>query len=263
MTRRRWRIAPIADAAVAPRKVATVDNQNLADITRYPFVVCVLLRGRSSYSAVSLGVSALLGLLSALSRLARRQASVFISASILIGLASAVSVGMAIYLRNLAIDENTRAATHVSFLLATELNHSLQSVSYAVSKVQERLQNATTAVELDSIARGKTLQSALQDQVAQEPLIDRITVLGADGGVVNDSASRPNDGVTVSQRMSQTFMDNLRRGASTDVYISNPSESVAEAPGIGLSKRISFSSGDFLGVVVATLAPSAIDDPSR
>ena len=167
---------------------------------------------------------------------------------------------MAIYLRNLAIDENTRAATHVSFLLATELDHSLQSVSYAVSKVQERLQDAKTAAELDSIARGKTLQSALQDHVAQEPLIDRITVLGSDGGVVNDSASRPNDGVTVSQRMSQTFMDNLRRGASTDVYISNPSESVAEAPGIGLSKRISFGSGDFLGVVVATLAPSAIDD---
>jgi diguanylate cyclase (GGDEF)-like protein len=167
---------------------------------------------------------------------------------------------MAIYLRNLAIDENTRAATHDSYLLARELDHSLQSVSYAVSQVQKRLQNATTAVELDSVARGKTLHSALQDQVAREPLIDRIAVVGADGEVVNDSTDRPNGGAAVSPRMSETFVDNLRRSAPTDVYLSNPSESGAEAPGIGLSKRISSGSGDFLGVVVATLAPSAIDD---
>jgi diguanylate cyclase (GGDEF)-like protein len=167
---------------------------------------------------------------------------------------------MAIYLRNLAIDENTRAATHVSYLLARELDHSLQSVSYAVSKVQERLQNAKTAAELDAIARGKALQSALQDQVAQAPLIDRIAVVGADGEVVNDSADRPNDGVTINQRMSETFVDNLRRSAATDVTISNPVESGAGAPEIDLSKRISSGAGDFLGVVVATLAPSAIDD---
>ena len=205
-------------------------------------------------------MNALLDLPSALSRLARRQAPVFISASILIGLASAVSVGTAIYIRNLAIDENTRAATRVSYLLARELDHSLQSVSYAVSKVQERLQNATTAAEWDAVARGAALHGALEDHVAQEPLIDRIAVVGADGEVVNDSARRPNDSVTNNQRMSETFVDNLRRSAPTDVYLSSPPESGAGAPGIGLSKRISSGSGDFLGGVVATLAPSAIDD---
>jgi diguanylate cyclase (GGDEF)-like protein len=209
---------------------------------------------------VSLGVSALLGFPSALSRLARRQAPVFIGASILIALASAVSIGMAVYLRSLAIDENTRAATHVSRLVAMELDHSLQSVSYALSKVQERLQNAKSAAELDSIARGKALQSALQDQVAQVPLIARIAVVGADGGVVNDSADPPHDGVTVSPPMSQTSVDNLRRSAATDVSISSPVESGAGAPGIGLAKRISFGAGDDFGVVVAALAPSAIDD---
>ena len=167
---------------------------------------------------------------------------------------------MAIYLRNLAIDENTRAATHVSYLLARELDHSLQSVSYSVSKILERLQDAKTAGDLDSIARGKPFQSALQDQVAQEPLIDRITVLGADGGVVADSASRPNDGVTVIPRMPEAFVDNLRRSAATDVYISNPPENVTGARGIGLSKRISSGAGDYFGIVAATLAPSAIDD---
>ena len=205
-------------------------------------------------------MSALLGLPATLSRLARQQAPVFISASLLIVLASAVSVGMAIYLRNLAIDENTRAATHVSYLLARELDHSLQSVSYSVSKVQERLQNAKTAAELDAVARGGALHSALQDQVAQAPLVDRIAVVGADGEVVNDSTERPNGGVTINQRVSETFVDNLRRSAPTDVTISNPSETGAGALGIGLSKRISLGAGDFVGVVVAALAPSAIDD---
>jgi diguanylate cyclase (GGDEF)-like protein len=205
-------------------------------------------------------VSAVLGLLSALSRLARRQAPVFIGASILIALASAVSVGMAVYLRNLAIDENARAATHVSYLVATEIDHSLQSVSASVAKVQERLQAAKTAAALDAVARGETIQSALQDQVAQEPLIARIAIVGADGGVLNDSASRPNDGVTDGSSPSQTFADNLRGGAPTDVSISGSVEGVAGAPGIALSRRISSGAGDDLGVVAATLAPSAIDD---
>jgi diguanylate cyclase (GGDEF)-like protein len=205
-------------------------------------------------------VNRLFGFPSALYRLARRQAPVFIGASFLIVLASAVSVGMAIYLRNLAIDENTRAATHVSYLLARELDHSLQSVSHSVSEVLERLQNAKTAAELEPIARGKTLQSALQDQVAHEPLIDRITVLGADGRVVNDSASRPNGGAPEDRHLSQAFVDNLRRSGLTDVYISNPLESVTGLQGIGLSNRISSGSGEFLGVVAATLTPSAIGD---
>jgi diguanylate cyclase (GGDEF)-like protein len=167
---------------------------------------------------------------------------------------------MAIYLRNLAVDENARAATHVSYLLAREIDHSLQSVSYSVSKVQQRLQNAETAAELDSVARGKPLQSALQEQVALEPLIDRIAILGADGGVVNDSAGRPDDGVAIAPRASQDFVDDLRRSAPTDVYILSPPERVAGAPGIGISKRVSTGAGDFFGVVAATLAPSAIDE---
>ena len=80
---------------------------------------------------------------------------------------------------------------------------------------------------------------------------------------MNDSASLPNDGVTVGRRMSQTVVDNLRRSAPTDVYISIPPESGAAAPGIGLSKCISFGSGDFLGVVVATLVPSAMSSDTR
>ena len=199
-------------------------------------------------------MSDVLGLLSALSRVARRQAPVFIGASVLVALTSAVSVGMAVYLRNLAIDENARSATHVSYLVATALDHSFQSASYSVAKVQQRLRDAKTAAELDSIARGKPLQSALQEQVAQQPLIDRIAVVAADGAVVNDSAGRSNDG-TVSPSLSQTFVDNLRRGAATDVDISN-----AGAPGIGLSKCIPAGAGDCSGFVVATLAPSAIDE---
>jgi diguanylate cyclase (GGDEF)-like protein len=167
---------------------------------------------------------------------------------------------MAIYLRNLAIDENSRTATHVSRMVAAELDHSLQSVSASVSKVQERLQNAKTAAELDSIAHGETLQSALQDQVAQQPLIARIAVVGADGEVLNDSAGRPNDSVTDGSSPSQTFTDNLRGGVPTDVSISNAVKGNAGAPGIALSRRISSGAGDDLGVVAATLAPSAIDD---
>ena len=205
-------------------------------------------------------MSAVLGLLSALSRLVRRQAPVFIGASVLIALTSAVSVGMGIYLRSLAIDENARAATHVSYLVATELDHSLQSVSTSVSKISRAPAKRDDSRRVDAIARGKALQGALQEQVAQEPLIDRITVVGADGWVVNDSARRPDEDVTVSPRMSQTFVDNLRGGASTDIHISNAVEGVAGAPGITLSKRISSGAGDEFGVVAATLAPSAIDD---
>ena len=205
-------------------------------------------------------MNAVLDLAPALLRLIRRQTPVFIGAGVLIAVAAAVSVGMAVYLRNLAIDENTRAATHVSHLAAVGLDHSLQAVSNSVSKVQERLQDAKTAGELYAIAHGEALQGAMQDQVAHEPLIDRIVVVGADGEVANDTAREADDGGAIRQRLSQIFVDNLRSSAPADAYISNPIERVGGAPGIALAKRISSGSGDNFAIVAATLAPSAISD---
>jgi diguanylate cyclase (GGDEF)-like protein len=205
-------------------------------------------------------VSAVFDLASALLRLVRRQTPVFIGAGVLIAVAAAVSAGMAVYLRNLAIDENTRAATHVSHLVATGLDQSLQAVSNSVAKVQERLQQARRTAELDTIARGATLQDAMQDQVAQQPLIERMIVVGADGEIVNDTARRADDGGAISQRLPQTFVDNLRGSAPTDAYISNPVERVAGAPGISLARRTSFSASEEFAIVAATLAPSAIND---
>jgi diguanylate cyclase (GGDEF)-like protein len=167
---------------------------------------------------------------------------------------------MAVYLRNLTIDENTRAATHVSHLVAAGLDHSLQAVSNSVSPVQERLQNAKAADDLKTIAGGKTLQGVMQDQVAHEPLIDRVIVVRADGEVVNDAVRRADGGVAIGQRLSQTFVDNFRSNASPDAYISNPAERVAGPSGIALAKRALSAAGDDFAIVAAILAPLAISD---
>ena len=76
---------------------------------------------------------------------------------------------------------------------------------------------------------------------------------------MTNSADRPNDGVTASPLLSQTFVDSLRRSAATGVFIANPVESVAGASGMALAKRISSGVGDDFGVVAAVVAPSAID----
>ena len=202
-------------------------------------------------------MKALLSPPGSLSRLVRQQALLFIAAGVLIGLVLAGSAWLAIYLHNREIDENARAARQVSHLLAEEVDHSLLSISYSVSKVVERLQNAKTAAEMDSIARAKTLRSDLQDRVAQDPQIDSIVILAADGGLLNDSNAW---GASVSDRMSQAFIDTVRHAAPTDATVSAPPESVTGLEGIGISKRVSSEAGAFLGVVTADMKPSAIDD---
>ena len=190
----------------------------------------------------------------------RRQAPLFVGAGVLIAVATAVSIGTAIYLRNLTIEDDTRAATRLSMLVARELDQSLQRVAYGLAAVQARLEDAATAAELTSIAGAPALASALSQQVASDPLIDRIVVIAADGAVANDSAVRPSAAATIGRSAAQAMVDAVRRGAPGDAYVSSGVESANGAPAIGVARPVSSRAGDFLGAVVATLAPSMVDE---
>ncbi len=185
-----------------------------------------------------------------LSRLARRQALLFIAAIVLIGIVLAGGTWLADFLHDRQIGESAENAKTVSFVLAQEIDHSLQSVSYSVSRVVERLQSAKPAsvADLNSLATDKQVGRFVADQTAEEPRTDGIAIAGAD------------EGASVEQRASRAFMARLESVQPADVLVSSPLESTTSSKGIKVSKRVSSATGAFLGAVTATVKQEAIDD---
>jgi diguanylate cyclase (GGDEF)-like protein len=183
-----------------------------------------------------------------LSRLARRQALLFIAAIVLIGIVLAGGTWLADFLHDRQIGESAENAKTVSFVLAQELDQSLQSVSSSLSRVVERLQSAkpASAGDLNALATNRQVGAFVQEQAT--PRIEGIAIAGAD------------EGASVEQRASRAFMGRLRSAHPDDVLVSSPLESTTSSKGIEISKRVSSPTGAFLGAVTATLKQEAIGD---
>src|SRR5271167_1700420 len=73
-------------------------------------------------------------------RLVRRQASLFIGAGVLIGFVLAGMTALDVYLHDLQLEEGSKRAQSLSYILSDQTDRSLQSVFSTVSKVVDRLQ---------------------------------------------------------------------------------------------------------------------------
>ena len=73
-------------------------------------------------------------------RLVGRQTSLFVAAAVLIGFVLAGMVALDVYLHNLLVEEVSRSARSLSYVLSDQTDRSLQSVLSTVSKFVERLQ---------------------------------------------------------------------------------------------------------------------------
>ena len=211
---------------------------------------------------VSVIVRAFLSFPGELSRLIRRQAVVFIAASVLIAIVVAGSSSLVGYLHDRQIEESVRNAKTASYLLSEQIDRSLQVVSFSVSSVAARLLGAkpSTVDDLDSLALNDDLQAFARSRVAEEPLLDNVAIVGADGRIVHASGDRSYGGVITDERMLRDYMRRVRRTPSAGAYVSSPLQSMDGPRGAGVAKRVSSPSGDLLGVVSGAVKETAIDD---
>ena len=197
-----------------------------------------------------------------LSRLIRRQAVVFIAASVLIAIVLAGSSSLVGYLHDRQIEESARNAKITSYLLSEQIDRSLQVVSRSVSSVAERLLGAKPASvgDLDSLALEGDVQALARNRVALEPLLDSVAIVGIDGKIARNSADRSFAGAIPDERMLRDYMRRVRRASPADIYVSSPLQSMDSPRGAGVAKQVLSPNGDLLGVVSGAVKDAAIDD---
>jgi diguanylate cyclase (GGDEF)-like protein len=194
------------------------------------------------------------------SRLMRRQASLFIGACVLIGF---VLAGMAVldaYLRKLLIKEGARSAQSLSYVLSDATDRSLQSVFSTVSKVVDRLQGdgVGSIATLRAAASADDMRAMLLQRVSEDPFLDSIFIVAADGKISSSDTERL---TSIAELHGQSYLDSLRDASSDAVYVSTPFKSTNNGTWqLSLSKRVSAPGGSFLGVVSGVVKLVRFDD---
>jgi diguanylate cyclase (GGDEF)-like protein len=194
------------------------------------------------------------------SRLIRRQASLFIGACVLIGFVLAGMVVLDAYLRNLLVQEGARRAQGLSYVLSDETDRSLQSVLSTVSKVVDRLQSegVGSVAALREAASADDMRAMLLARVSDDPFLDSIFIVAADGKIGSSDTERS---TSIAELHGQSYLDSLRDASSDAVYVSTPFKSTNDGTWqLSLSKRVSAPGGSFLGVVSGVVKLARFDD---
>jgi len=193
-------------------------------------------------------------------RLIRRQASLFIGACVLIGFVLTGMVVLDVYLHDLQVQQGSRNAQSLSYILSDQTDRSLRSVFSTVSKVVDRLQGEGVASlgALKAVAGAKDIQTMLRERVSEDAFLDSIFIVGADGTISNPDSERI---WSLAELHGQGYLDALRKASSDDVYVSTPFKSTINGTWqLSLSKRISAHDGSFLGVVSGVVKLARFED---
>ena len=193
-------------------------------------------------------------------RLVGRQTSLFVGVAVLIGFVLAGMVAFDVYLHNLLVEEGSRSARNLSYDLSDQTDRSLQSVLSTVSKVVERLQRdgVSSASALEFADGAKDVQATLRDRLAEDPSLDGVSIVGADGKIGDPDRAKL---VSVADLHGQDHLDSLRDASADTVYVSTPFQSSASGTWqLSLSKRVAASDGSFLGVVTGVVKLASFDD---
>src|SRR5277367_5890591 len=96
------------------------------------------------------------------------------------------------YLHDLQLEEGSKRAQSLSYILSDQTDRSLQSVFSTVSKVVDRLQGdgIGSVGELKAAARAKDMQAMLRDRVSEDAFLDSIFIVAADGTISNLDSER-------------------------------------------------------------------------
>jgi diguanylate cyclase (GGDEF)-like protein len=205
-------------------------------------------------------LSAIAAFPSNLLRLLGRQAPLFVGALVLSGAVAGGAYGLADYLYAYHVKEASDALKNLSFVISDHSNRSMLAVNQSVSKVVDALQTQkpNTVAALETLADAPALRQMLDDIVVDNPFLDSVFVIGADGRV--DQRSRasmiPPDVIAGTD-----FMASLRRAQPGGFFLSSPFESYQFRTWmVNFSRRISAPDGAFLGAVAGIVKLSSFSD---
>ena len=193
-------------------------------------------------------------------RLAARQAPL-LAGSLLV--AAAVVAG-ALALANYSYDRHVREASdaiaNLSYVVADHADRSMTAVNQSVSKVAEALQarQPDSAAALEALADAADIRSMLDAIVVDNPFLDSVFVIGADGEA--DSRSR-GEMIPPELIAGGEYMAALQRSSPGGVYLSSPFQSYRfNSWTLNFSARVSSPGGAFLGAVAGIVKLASFSD---
>jgi len=154
-------------------------------------------------------------------------------------------------LRQRALLASGSELQRLALVLAQQADRSLQSVDLVQTGLLERLRGIKTPGQFRREMAGREIHDELRNRIEGLPQIHTLTLLDADGNLINFSLSWPAKPVNVSDRQ---FFSALKTDPQRMTYISEPIRSRAISTWtVIVARKIVSSDGSFLGLIVAAL----------
>jgi hypothetical protein len=176
----------------------------------------------------------------------------------LIGVAVIVMIvaaaGLTIWdLRREAIEASTQEIQNLGVAFAEQTSRTLQAVDLVLNEASERISRLglATSPQFEEQLGSEEWHQFLVDRLKKLPQAEALSLVGADGKVINSSRRRPFAATDPSEA---GFVEYFRLHKEATSYLSTPAKSRANgAWRIFVARRINSPAGEYLGTVVTTL----------
>ena len=184
---------------------------------------------------------------------------VLVVGALLIASMVGLTVAVAIRRHGAELTDAARELRTLDVLLAEEASRSLQSVALVLDSVVDQVSADKVATSADFAARESTeaIHDMLQARVAGVPQLDAVTMISAEGRLINFSRTWPVPDVDLSDR---EYFRYLRDHRTDEPYLSEPVVNRGSGtPTIYLARRLSGPDGRFVGLVLGAVALNSFE----
>ncbi len=162
-----------------------------------------------------------------------------------------LGVGLTIHeLRQRDMNEERRTLAAIDILLVQETEHALQSVDLVLINIADKLNadNLSSPRQFAARESDRTTFDMLKTRIIGVPQLTVVSLIGADGKLVNYSRGFPPADFQVTDR---DYFKTLKDSPHEKVFISEPVQNRATGEWtIYLARRVTSASGRFLGLVI-------------
>jgi diguanylate cyclase (GGDEF)-like protein/PAS domain S-box-containing protein len=178
----------------------------------------------------------------------------FILCGLLLVAAVAISTGLILSnLHSRALADSERELGNIAFVLAEQTDRAFQALDVVQTGLIERMQalGITSSDDYERRMAGQDVHLMLKDKIASLPHVDAVTMINAQGKLINFSRYWPIPSINVSDR---DYFIALKSNTKLTVFISEPVRNRGtDTWTIYLARKFAAPNGDFLGLVLGAM----------
>ena len=166
-------------------------------------------------------------------------------------------------LRRHEISDAERTLVTIDYLLRDQTERALQSVDLILQNVYEKIQadGVTNAADYERLEGGAEMRDILRARSTGVPQLDAVTMIGADGKLINFSRSRNLPQINVADR---AYFQQLRDDPGLQTLLSEPLQNRTDGKWtVYLARRLSGADGAFIGLILGAIDLSYFENLYR